>query len=156
MPRPRRKPSAYQRRNERARALGYTSYYDFRLHDHGRIPPGPLELTAEERSRRRGHRGRQDFLDSLREGDLILMPQGLAAVEFNPAARRGVGAYVLVEKLVISASSGRERTFRLRNLTRAELEHTIDEEQQRGAVFSPAPSLDQRRLLDDETVEGGY
>lgn len=149
MPRP-RKPAvsaAYRRRNERARSLGYRDYYDYRLHDSGRLPPGPLELTPEERARRRGHRGTADFLRSLGEGDLIIMPMGLSSIVFDEHARRGVGAFEEIVKTVIYAASGRERTFALRNLARNELIDTILEEQRRGAIFSPSPSLDQRRLV---------
>lgn len=147
-PQPRPKPkrdskAAYARRDARARALGYASYADYRLHLYGKLPPGPLEITSEERSKRRGHRGTADFLRELGEGDLIIMPEGLSAVE-----RDAQGRYVRIVKLVIDAENGRERTYTLRNLTRAELEATIAEEERKGAIFSPSPSLDQRRLLD--------
>lgn len=163
MARPRRKPaqrkgapSAYDKRNARARSLGYTSYYDYRLHANGRIPPGPIQLSPAERSRRRGHRGRRDFLASLGEGDLILLPYGISSVEFDEDARGGEGAYVEIVKLVVDAETGSEREYVLRNLTRDELIETIYEEETRGAVFSPAPSLDQRRLASEFEVTGGY
>lgn len=156
MPRPRRPQTPYERRNARAKALGYRSYYDYRLHDHGRIPPGPLRISKAERARRRGHRGRADFLASLGPGDLIIMPYGITSVVFDEDARDGEGAYLEIVKLVIDGETGREREYTLRNLTRDELIDTIYEEQQRGAVFSPAPSLDQRRLVADTEVTGGY
>lgn len=120
------------------------------------MPPGPLKLSAAERARLRGHRGRVDFLRSLGEGDLILLPYGLSSVEFDEDARDGEGAYVEVVKVVIDAANGSEREYVLRNLTRDEMIATIEEEQRRGAIFSPAPSLDQRRLVTDEEAEGGY
>jgi hypothetical protein len=153
--RPRKPSSAYERRNERARALGYRNYYDYRLHDNGKQPPGPVKLSRAERRRRRGHVGRADFLASLGEGDLIILPYGLSGVEFDEDARDGLGAYVEVEKLVIHARGG-ESTWYLRNLTRDEMIDVIYLEQQRGAVFSPAPSLDQRRLVSDFEIRGGY
>lgn len=162
MARPRRNakrkgaPSAYDKRNARAQQLGYRNYYDYRLHDNGRLPPGPLRLSVPERARRRGHRGRLDFLRSLGEGDLILLPYGLSSVEFDEDARDGEGAYLEVTKLVIDAEDGSEREYVLRNLTRDEMVETIEEEQRRGAIFSPAPSLDQRRLVPDAEAEGGY
>lgn len=156
MARPRKPPpTAYERRNARARALGYRNYYDYRLHANGRIPPGPLTLDPAVRRRRRGHAGRSDFLRSLAEGDLIILPRGITSVEFDEDARDGEGAYLEIEKLVIHARGG-ESTWLLRNLTRDELIDTIFEEQQRGAVFSPAPSLDQRRLVTDQELTGGY
>jgi len=47
-------------------------------------------------------------------------------------------------KLVIDAVTGRGRTYVFRNFSRAYLTNLIDEEEARGAVWSPAPSLDQR------------
>lgn len=164
MARPRRKPTRKgaprsertARDNARARRLGYKDYYDFRLHDYGRVPPGPIKLSPAERARRRGHRGRADFLASLGEGDLIILPYGISSVEFNEDARDGEGAYVEIVKLVIDAETGDEREYVLRNLTRDELIETIYEEESRGAVFSPSPSLDQRRLASELEVTGGY
>lgn len=158
MARPRKEPAspAYQKRDARARRLGYRNYYDYRLHDNGKLPPGPLVLSPEQRRRRRGHVGRQAFLASLREGDLIIMPFGVSSVVFDPKLRKGQGAYLEIVKLVISASNGRERTYSLRRLTRDELVETIAEEQRRGAIFSPAPSLDQRRLVSELEASGGY
>lgn len=146
---------AYAKRNQRAQALGYTSYYDYRLHDNGRLPPGPVVVSREERARRRGHRGTTDFLRSLGEGDLIIMPLGISSIIFDENARGGVGAYEEIVKTVVYATSGRERTFALRNITRAELIATIKEEQRRGAIFSPSPSLDQRRLVTDVELRKG-
>lgn len=145
-----------KRDNARARALGYKDYYDYRLHDFGRVPPGPIKLSPAERAKRRGHRGRADFLSSLDEGDLIILPYGISSVDFDEDARDGEGAYVEIVKLVIDASTGEEREYVLRNLTRDELIETIYEEESRGAVFSPAPSLDQRRLVSDLEITGGY
>lgn len=144
--------SAYDARNARARALGYRNYYDYRLHANGRIPPGPIEeLTPEERSKRRGHRGRADFLSSLDEGDLIVMPEGLRSVE-----RDSRGRYILIHKVVYDAVTGKATNWFLRNLTRAQLVATIAEEERRGAEFSPFPSLDQRRLVRADESDGGY
>lgn len=150
--------AAWERRNARAKALGYKSYYDYRVHGNGKIPPGRPALTGAAKQRARGHRGRADFLASLREGDLIIMPRGISSVEYDEDARGGLGAYLEIEKLVIPGEHGRgrERTFILRNLTRDELIDTIREEQRRGAVFSASPSLDQRRLVTAGEAPGGY
>lgn len=146
-----RKPTPYQARNERAKALGYKSYYDYRIHGNGKLPPGPIKLEPEERARRRGHRGRVDFLGSLDEGDLIVMPEGLRSVE-----RDTRGRYILIHKVVYDAVTSKATNWYLRNLTRAQLVKTIAEEERRGAVFSPFPSLDQRRLVRADETDGGY
>lgn len=143
MPRPRKQPSAYSRRNARARALGFRNYYEQRV---AGTQPGTAARAAA-----RGHRSRSDFLASLGEGDLIIMPNGLSSVE-----RTADGRYKLITKLVVDGDTGDERIYTLRNLTRDELVQTIDEEERTGAVFSPSPSLDQRRLVTLAESEGGY
>jgi hypothetical protein len=147
------------RDNAKAKRLGYKSYYDYRLHASGQLPPrfaiAPFEVPYL-RGHKGGYAGRIRFLVSLGEGDLIIMPSGVSATEFDEGARKGVGAYLEIVKLVIDGETGADRTYILRNLTRDELIDTIEEEQRRGAIFSPQPSLDQRRLVAEREAEGGY
>lgn len=50
--------SAYwHRRNEKARALGYKNYYDYRAHEYGRRPPEAPRARGAELRRLRGHGG---------------------------------------------------------------------------------------------------
>jgi len=119
-----------QQRNARVERLGFSSYWAFRKQQVGQLLP---------------------FLRSLREGDLIIMPYGIAGVE-----RDERGFYVEIVKLVLDAASGRERWWTLRNLSRRQLELVIDEERARGASWSPSPSQDQRRILREDEVDGGY
>ncbi len=153
-PRGSRKESAWAApRNARARALGYRDYYDYRLHDNGRIPPGPLKLTPEERERRRGHAGTSDFKRFIREGDLV--DCDVRAVDRDPRT----GLYRRIEKRVIPPPfqrRRRERVFTLTRLTRAQLIALIEYELQVGVIFSPQPSRDQRRLVSDDESQGGY
>ena len=147
----------YERRQQRAREQGFGSYYEERVKG---VPKG-------ERSRARGHRGTRDFVASLREGDLILCD--ISSVTMRTRTRRRPDkrfkrgyrllkdqVYSAIEKTVIPASGAREREFTLRNLTRAELLAVIEEEEERGVIFSPSPSMDQRRLLSANVTEGGY
>ena len=165
------------RDNAKARRLGYANYYDYRLHASGQLPP-TFQLSPLEISRMRGHAGgyavRIQFLLSLGEGDLIIMPHGLSSVEFDEDQSwsrirttrrkgrlvkrvvRGSGIYLEIVKLVIDGETGADRTYILRNLTRDDLIDTIEEEQRRGAIFSPQPSLDQRRLVAEREADGGY
>lgn len=136
----------YERRQQRARERGFRDYYEQRTRDR----PGGEKPAPEELARRRGHRSRKDFLDSLREGDIILCD--ITGVEFN----RATGRYGVIWKTVIPAAGGEEREYSLRNQTRSSLRLTIEQEVERGVIFSPSPSLDQRRLLADEEVDGGY
>jgi hypothetical protein len=64
--------AAYQRRDARARALGYASYYDYRAHDNGRIPPSQPRLTGSELKRARGHASAADAISTLHGGHVEL------------------------------------------------------------------------------------
>lgn len=148
MARPRRKPPAsrqtsagYQRRNLRAQALGYGNYYDYRIHDNGRRPPGS-PISKGQRSRARGHRGKADFLRAIRPGDIILLPDGIAAI-----AKDSKGRFIRVDKLLLKAKSGTSEMFTIRRQTYDQMVKLIADEAKRGAIWSPSPSLDQRRLV---------
>lgn len=145
-PRPPKPPkrdykSAYARRDARAKARGYKSYYDYRTHDYGKLPANANRLIP----------GVNAFLRGLDEGDTIIMPEGIRSVE-----RDAQGRYIRIVKIVLDAVTARERRFVLRNLTRPQLIALIKAEQAKGAIFSLSPSLDQRKLLPESDVEGGY
>lgn len=121
-----------------------------------RTGPGGRDYAAEyanrvrgvpkgQRQEVRGHRGQTAaFKRFIKEGDLILCD--VRAVDRDPKK----GIYKRIEKQVITGSGvrRRDRFFVLRDLTRRELEALIEFEIRRGVVFSPAPSLDQRRLIE--------
>lgn len=138
------------RDNVRARGLGYKDYYDFRLHDMGRIPPDVdvSQLTPEERARRRGHRGVTDFLRGLEPGDVLIVPDGLSAIKKDEKGR-----FMQVRKLVIK-DDGREQRFTLRRVSYQRMVEIIEAERKAGAVWSPTPSLDQRRLVNRRDQPG--
>lgn len=73
MAQPRKKPTAWQRRNARARKLGYRNYYDYRAHDYGKRPPGEEQPTGEEAKRLRGHAGPVALRRALRKPDRIAL-----------------------------------------------------------------------------------
>lgn len=138
---PRRKLSpAYERRNQRARALGYRSYYDYRAHDNGRLPPDAAPVKGERLGRLRGHRSATDLVRSVKTGSLVMV--------VNHSERdASTGQYTWVEVVTVDPS-GRERSFRLRGpqLRRRRLERTVTRIERRGGVLSPSPSLDIRRF----------
>jgi hypothetical protein len=77
VPRPRRAAkqrltAAYERRNERARAKGYKSYYDYRAHNQGKLPPSAPRASGAALRRLRGHASRADLISGLREDTLIV------------------------------------------------------------------------------------
>lgn len=137
--------AAQARRDEKARALGYQSYYDYRLHDYGRQPPGPLELTPDERAQRRGHveeaSSYRDFLAYLRPGDEVMLADHIRYVQKSGTR------YGPLEFQVIPEDPERP-TVRLTipHLTRAAIRDLVGELEDEGAVLTPVPSLDVRRL----------
>ncbi len=148
MARPRRRPpstssgnASYKRRNERARALGYRNYYDQRLH--AGAPPGaalPPKGSAE-RSRLRGHRGGADLVRSLKPGDVIVVPDGIPDV-----AKDSKGRYAKIDLLVLR-DSGRTDRYTVRRRSYESMAGLLEQTSAKGAVFSPSPSLDLRRLV---------
>lgn len=136
----------WARRNARAAQLGYRNFYDYRIHDYGRIPPGEPGATGETKQRLRGHRSRADLLRSLGPGDLISV--------FSSERDTKTGRYKRVDLLVID-ENGRQRSYRLgpRQLRQVDLDSLITQVEGAGAVFSPSPSLDIRRLRPDLDVQ---
>ena len=141
---------AYARRDERARALGYKGYYDYRAHDNGRLAPDAPRLSGQPLARARGHVGAEDLVRDIREGDVVTLIDGVDAIEIDDRGR-----YVLIRKRVLSFT-GRAREYSLRNLTKAQLVALIKREVAAGATFSPAPSLDQRRIVSRSESPDGY
>lgn len=151
---PRSSP-AWARRNAAARAKGYASYNDYRIHAYGRIPPGqPAHLDAE---RFRGHRGKAAMLRAIREGSLIVLlthPAKMIIDErgiwdaSNPSRR------IAMEKQIIDPDEGaRSRVFTLKGLNRRTLIELIVQEERRGGVFTYAHSQDQRQLVTGSELE---
>jgi len=60
--------AAWQRRNARARALGYTSYYDYRAHGYGARRPEAPRARGPSLRRLRGHAGAADLIHLLQAG----------------------------------------------------------------------------------------
>lgn len=132
--------SAYQRRNERARSLGYRNYYDYRIHNHGRTPPDAAAPTGADRARLRGHRGTEDLLRTLKPGAVIVVPEGLQSIP-----KDAKGRYSKIEVLVLR-EDGRSERFTIRRASYDRVVKILERMAAAGAMFSPAPSLDLRRL----------
>lgn len=120
-------------RDLRAQAKGYRSYYDYRAHDNGRIPPGQPRLSGERLARARGHRSFAAFLRlGGREGALVFTDQ--------KGPRNAKGQYQWVDLKVVDPS-GRERVFRLRGpqASRANLKKAVKQLLAGGAVIAAGP-----------------
>lgn len=145
MPRTRKQPArsaVYQRRNERARALGYRSYYDYRTHDNGRLAPDQPRPKGQRLKRLRGHASAQDLIKEIKQGELVLVDDYLRD--------RKTGRYRWVDLKVLDRNS-RERIYRLRDkqLEVKWLRKLVKAIDDKGAVISPNASFDLRKLVSD-------
>lgn len=141
-PSPRRKriSAAQQRRNARARALGFRNDYERRT----RGKPGAGKPSSEELRRRRGHPvGPEEFLDFIQPGDEVMLADHISKVDKTASGKFGT-----IRKLVVPKDVTRQpREFVIQNLTKATLRAMIQAEIAAGGELTPQPSLDQRRLL---------
>lgn len=132
---------AYERRNARARSLGYQSYYDYRAHGNGARPPDAPRLSGEALRQSRGHASAADLRRANVEGALVTtIGEG----------RKADGTYQRLRVTVIDID-GKQREFILRGKQAGgdALRTTIAAVAGGGAVFSPSPSLDLQNMVDD-------
>lgn len=99
-------PQAWQARNERARALGYESYYDYRVHDYGRQPPTQPRPSGEQLARLRGHRGSADLQREIRAGRV-------ADVDPRMTRRDPKTGRITEVTMIVTYQDGSQRRFRL-------------------------------------------
>jgi hypothetical protein len=140
--------SSYERRNARARSLGYESYYDYRVHGSGTVPASQ-PVTPEMREANRGHRSAADLgrlIDRYAGRDIHVIPAGLD--------RDARGRWKHVDVLVIMPD-GSERRFILRGrqASTAELERLRASLTAAGVPFLAAPSIDVFADADEPDVE---
>lgn len=105
--------------------------------------PGGAKPAPPVLAKRRGHASRVGFLAYLRDGDVILCDIG--SVTFSEKT----GRFGTIWKTVLPADGRPEREFSIRNQTRVSLRALIELEIEAGVIFSPQPSMDQRRLLGE-------
>lgn len=148
--------AAYARRNARARAQGYESYYDYRVRGQSKGTPSTPRATGEKLARLRGHVGPGDLARDARDGDYLVA----GAVVWHPQSRAKVGLWERRVRITVTRidTQGRSheyvlhgrRTSRDRSsaqtLVRRKLEQLVATLEKRGVTFSPAPSQDLRRM----------
>jgi hypothetical protein len=131
-----RSVNAYRRRTLRAVRLGYKSYYDYRTHNYGELPP-EQKVTPALRERLRGHRSYRDLVHALERlpAGAIVAPVGLN--RDSDGRWRGVSFLILYP-------DGREKEFLLRGRQASEqaLKGLRDLLQELGIGWLSAPSLD--------------
>ena len=146
--------SAYERRIRRYLAAhpGAT-----RQEARGHKPPaGEREYQARVRRYRErnpaatraeaGGQARAAFLRYIREGDVVMLADHISRI--NVDSRGRVGPFS--KQVVPESDRRRVRVFRIPRLSKAALRRMIEQELARGAVLTPVPSLDQRRLLSKD------
>ena len=133
---------AYERRNARARALGYRSYYDYRAHGNGARAPDAPRLQGEKLRQARGHASAADLERANLDGALVTtIGEG----------RKADGSYQRLRVTVVDVD-GRQREYVLRGKQAEgkQLRGTIKAVAAGGAIFSPSPSLDLQNMVDDD------
>jgi hypothetical protein len=145
----------YARRQARARELGYASYYGRRV----RLgkPASASAPRGRELARARGHDTTiRDLARDAEDGDLLIA----SAVVWWPESKNEVGRWdrrvridITLNRMTGSGGQfeytlhGREtENGRVRSLARQKLENLVAKLERKGVVFSPAPSLDLRRM----------
>jgi hypothetical protein len=129
----------YAARQARAREAGFGSYYQRRV--------SGTRAGSSARSAARGHRGRQDLLSSIRDGDVVAVVG---------SERDSQGRYTEVRISVLSARTGKEREYRLRGkaLRDARIHDLAAAIDAAGAIQSPAYPLSRLyRDLGDEELD---
>lgn len=124
------------------RKRNYAAEYQRRLRSYAERNPGASRQEA------RGHadEAQASFLRYIHEGDTVMLADHIETVKRRPSGR-----WDLIEKQVVPEDPQRPvKTFKLRGLSDAQLASMIKRELAKGAVLTPAPSLDQRRLLSKE------
>lgn len=129
MARKRNYAAEYARRQERARTLGFESYYARRVR-RGAPPSAPRPSGRELRAAR-GHAGFRDLLRELGDGDIIGI-DGAASTR-DPTTGRWTNV-----KIHVIDVNGREHTYTMRNVSDEKVQDLLDRIESVGAISSPA------------------
>jgi ribosomal protein L27 len=130
--------AAYKRRDARARALGFKSYYDQRVRKGKLSAPRP---TGAALRRARGHASGRDLLATARDGDVVVASMG---------GRDAQGRYRQIDITLLGSDGGDlEFTLRGSQMKASYLRRLVADLGAKGVTFSPAPSLDLRRIAEE-------
>lgn len=103
--------AAQERRNERARELGFENDYDRRIRGGDPSAPRP---TGEDLDMARGHRGAADF-------DRLIHSGSVVSVSVEPGDRNSLGQWVTA-LFYVEMANGDTRIYRIRQFTRSFLD----------------------------------
>jgi hypothetical protein len=133
--------AAYARRDARARALGFSSYYDQRVRKGRLSAPRP---TGAALRRARGHAGGRDLVGAAGEGDIVIA---------GNAIRDSRGRFKQIDLSLVDANDGSEREFTLsgRQLSKAYLMKLVEDLEAKGVIFNY--SYDLRKLVTEVEAE---
>lgn len=136
----------YARRQARARAAGFESYYDRRVRGGRAATPSTPRPSGDLLQRARGHAGRAGLLAYIQPGDIVMLDRHVKDHDRDERGRwRRIGKEVHPDD-----PSRPVRRFQLFNVSDAQLARLIDAELARGANMTLIPSLDQQRLLRND------
>jgi hypothetical protein len=140
-PRKRNYAAEYARRQQRARERGFENYYARRIRGGKAATPETPRPAGERLRRLRGHASGADMRREAGDGAQVMAQLG---------GRDSQGRYHRVDVTVIAAD-GREHEYQLQGqqIERDYLEALAAELGARGMIFSPAPSLDLRKIAED-------
>lgn len=124
-------PGYWQKRNARAKALGYRNYYDYRAHDNGRIPPERPALKGPELARARGHASAADLSTLLRR-KRVEMLSVVATIDNRERLR--------VDALA-TLDNGQTMEFQLRERELARVRSVIDETDPEAVLLIGSPRV---------------
>lgn len=129
----------YARRQARARELGFEGYYGRRIR---RGQPAEVAAPRGERLRAaRGHASGGDLRSQARDGDLLIGSLG---------GRNALGRYTRVDITLVGSDGGeKEYVLQGKQLGKAYLQRLVSDLEAAGVIFSPAPSLDLRRIAGE-------
>ena len=132
--------AAYARRDARARAAGFDSYYDQRVRGGQTATPGSAKPHGQQLARARGHAARADLLRALKPGDLV----------FSEFDRRDEKGKFTALQLRLVDLRGREREYLLsgRQLKCRQMRELVERIEEAGATIAPG-GYDLRRLTDE-------
>lgn len=140
--------TSWQRRNDRARSLGYRNFYDYRAHDYGKLPPSAPRLRGGELRVARGHAGPADLQRLISRGRVSTMFQ-------EPVGERDDAGRYREVRVTVQLNDGSQQRFRLRGrqLKADELEPLRAAVSAAGPDVYTNPSIDVLFLVDRDDVD---
>lgn len=136
---------AWQRREQRAQAKGYRSYWDYRLHNYGKLAPDRPTPTGELRQQLAGRRSYNALIQELEANRVEQILQTPGPRDPNT----GQYSEIMVD---VQLSSGKTRSYRLYgdDLKGKQIQRLRQLVSDSGTDIYVNPSLDILGIADEE------